>query len=234
MFHILNMVPPLHRLRLTHRIASMLFLQILFLALDSVMMQRPPFPRDRLAERAIRDVSLFTNSDGIVLQEEVMRGVRFAVVFGLDEGFDVSVVLGIVVNDAGGESFAASLRRTLEETGGSVSFPVGSNGANPFIVLERLEEFHQSLIAGHFEVLIRIEVSDPGMLGAEPGIALVVDVFLHDAVMLARIEVLEGKNGVRHPVGLDRKRRLGAIVHDIKATDAEMMVVMLKELGECV
>ena len=163
MLHPFNMIPKIPRFRIISRIPSIRFSLILFLALDDIMMQRPPTSRDRYPERTFYHVALLPNSHATISRTEVVREQILLVEGQLDERFDVTVILLRIVDDAIREPLAATLGRPFQQAGGAVCPPLDAKRANSVIAIKRAQELDQGLRSAHFEILIRIQKSHPRM-----------------------------------------------------------------------
>lgn len=114
--------------------------------------------------------------------------------------------------------------------------PTDADGADGRLVgdvtVEGVEKLDEGLIAGHFEVFVGVEVADPGVTGSVLLVAKIVDVVLHVFLVVGEVEILDGDGGRGDTVGSGGKRRRGIVIHDVETADAEVVVVMLEQLGE--
>lgn len=237
MVHIPDMIPPLHTLRLVHGIPPLHLLHILLLGLDAVMVQRDAVPRDGRPPGVVAHVAVLPHRHRPGLEREEVRRLGLGVVGRLDEGFDVPVVLRGVVDDAFGEGFAAaSVGGPFFEARGGVGAPLDADGTDGLLVggvaVEGVEEVDKGFVAGHLQVFVSVQVADPGVAAPVMLVAVVVDVILHFLLVVGEVEVLECDGGRGDAVGAGGQRRQGIVVHDVEPADAEVVVVVLEQLGE--
>ena len=108
--------------------------------------------------------------------------------------------------------------------------PVDTDCTDSFVVLEVLKERLESLAIACFEELVCIYEGHPSMEGAvQPG-ALAVNVGLHVFVLRFTVVILEREGGTWDAIICEAGERRGrAIIHDVEATNAMVIMVVDEE-----
>ena len=217
-----------------------LFLQKLLPTLRSIMMQPPPIPRNRLPiARVPNDIAMLANLHSTLFQNShAVAIIHFAEQSRADKRFDLEVVVFGIVDDAAVESFAGALRWSGEEAGGAMGEPVDADGADGVVAGPVVEEGCQCFAACHFEELVGVEEAHPCVFVAVHLYACGV-VFLLDAFSVTELvglemglEVNPGDGGGGNGVGCSGEWWLGAVIEDVEAADAVVVVIVDEEFGE--
>lgn len=215
----------------------------LLAALKRIMMQADALPRNRLPDPIpiLNRVAVLPHRARPVRRQEHVRAQRPDVGRRLDYRLDEPVVLVLRqvldgqdlrrVRNAGREALAHGVR-SLGEVRGGVQTPVHAYGADVRAV-EVVQEGSEGLPGRGLEELVGIDECYPGMLGAVQAHALAVDVGLHLWVLCFLVVVLEREGGARDTEVLKAgEGRIGAVVHDVEAADAMVVIVVVEEFGE--
>ena len=205
-------------------------------ALNPIMMNGPKIMRNRSPERS-RIIAMLADLACPLPRADMVHGPNIRDVGQLGEHLDVFVFAIGIVDDAAGEGFARTGGGAVIEAGAVVGDPVGGDGADGgvgFPFLEPLLEGVWGLFGvrvAHLDEFVGVEIAHPDVLGAVGDCAAFFEhVFLD--ILRARLTGDEipgyGGRGDVEEVGAGFEGGFGAVVDDIEAPDAVVVVVVRK------